>query len=1067
MKLSVFTLFITVSSVLAGCGSDTEVVEFKDPIPDVVDFNYDVKPILSDTCYLCHGPDLPNAKAGFSLSSYESATAHQTDNGMAALLPGSADGSEAYLRISSQDENYMMPPPESNLTLSARDKAVIKKWIDQGAEYKKHWALIKPEKSPVPKSESSSWAKGDIDRFVLEKIQLKKLSPNQLADKESLIRRVTFDLTGLPPSIDEIDGFLANDSPDAFAKLVEALMATPAYGERMATEWLDVARFADTHGYSTDFYRDMSPYRDWVIKAFNENQPFDQFVTWQVAGDLLPNPSKEQILATAFNRVHAQNGEGGVVNEEFRVEYVKDRVQTIGTGLLGLTMHCAQCHDHKYDPISAKDYYSTFAFFNNIDESGQISYDPNDMPVPTMLLPDDLQQSQISKVASKVTALSLKMEQLYSAENSDFIDWLKGLKVNQISDDKKALIGHFPLTNKDKNEHIANLADQTSPGKVLFGSDLKKTEGSKMVHVSESGRQAVKINGDDPLYFPSINFLERASQFTVSIDTKIPDSIKEGVLIHYNKAGILYNFKGFDIGIKDGYWMVRLAHSYPYNAIVLTSKQPASKNTWLNIAMTYDGSSKADGVNFYIDGAPVDMSVERDNLYKEIKHNNEGVLKEIGLKVGARWRSRGLPDTLVDNIKVYKRDLTAIEVAKQFGDASNRFDKSKLLALYNARFNKAFDSDRQVLSSLRREHNSLAEQIQEISIMKESDHPKKAYVLVRGSYASHGEPVEPGVPETILPFDKSWPRNRLGLSKWLTSENNPLVPRVVVNRYWQMLFGRGLVDTPEDFGNQGSLPSHPQLLDWLARDFVDNGWNVKRLVAQMVNSATYQQSSLADQNSLEIDPENVLFARGPKSRLSAEMIRDNALAISGLLVTKIGGESVKPYQPKGIWRMNNMDYKRGDGEELYRRSMYTIYKRSVPPPNMTAFDAPSRSHSVGVRQETSTPLQALALLNDPQIIEASRVLAEKVATETQDTKTQVSSIYRQLTSRYPNEQELELVSAMYAEIEDSFTANPTKANDFLSIGEAPISDMHNPIQIAALGTVANMLMNHDASVIKR
>lgn len=1067
MKLPVFTLTVCVSSILMGCVAETEVAEFKEPIPDVVDFNYDVKPILSDTCYLCHGPDLPNAKAGFSLSSYDSATTHQTDNGMAALLPGSSDDSEAYLRITSQNENYMMPPPASNLTLSARDKAVIKKWIDQGAEYKKHWALITPEKSTVPESENAIWAKGDIDRFILRKIQHNRLSPSELADKESLIRRVTFDLTGLPPSIAELDSFLADESPDAFAKLAARLMTTPAYGERMATEWLDVARFADTHGYSTDFYRDMSPYRDWVIKAFNQNQPFDQFVTWQIAGDLLPNPSKEQILATAFNRVHAQNGEGGIVNEEFRVEYVKDRVQTIGTGLLGLTMHCAQCHDHKYDPISAKDYYSTFAFFNNIDESGQISYDPNDMPVPTMLLPDEQQQSQISEVAGKVSALSSKMAQLYTTEKSEFIDWLNGIKVDKLNEDKKALIAHFPLTSKDKNEHITNLADQKSPGKVLFGADLKKKEGSKMVHVSEGSRHAIKINGDDPLYFPSINFLERASQFTVSIDTKIPDTIDEGVLLHYNKAGILYNFKGFDIGIEDGYWMVRLAHSYPYNAIAMTSKQPVNRNTWLNIAMTYDGSSKADGVKFYIDGAPVEMNIEHDNLYKEIKHNNEGVLKEIGLKVGARWRSRGLPDTLVDNIKVYKRDLTAVEVAKQFGDAVGTFDKPKMLALYNARFNKAFNADRQVLSSLRREHNSLAEQIREISIMKESDEPKQAYLLVRGSYASHGEPVKPGVPEAILPFDDSWPRDRRGLSMWLTAKNNPLVPRVVVNRYWQMLFGRGLVSTPEDFGNQGSLPSHPQLLDWLARDFVDNGWNVKRLIAQMVNSATYQQSSLVDKNLLETDPENVLLARGPKSRLSAEMIRDNALASSGLLVTKIGGESVKPYQPEGIWRMNNMDYERGDGEQLYRRSMYTIYKRSAPPPNMMAFDAPSRSHSVGVRQETSTPLQALALLNDPQIIEASRVLAEKVAMQTQDTKAQVTSIYRQLTSRYPNEQELELVSAMYSEIEDSFTANPAKAKDFLSVGEAPIAGIHNPIQIAALGTVANMLMNHDASVIKR
>lgn len=1053
--------------LLTACGSKQEVADFEEPLPEKVDFNYHVKPILSDTCYLCHGPDLPNNKAGLSLSSFASATQHMTDAGQVAIQPGSADDSEAFLRIISDDENFMMPPPSSNLTLTARDKAMIKKWIDQGAEYKKHWALIRPDTPKVPETQNQNWANSPIDQFVLKTLEDNQLTPQSSADKETLIRRVSFDLTGLPPTLEEIDKFIANDSGNAYQVMVERMMSKPAYGERLATEWLDVARFADTHGYSTDFYRDMSPYRDWVINAFNRNQRFDEFVQWQVAGDLYPNPSTEQMIATAFNRVHAQNGEGGIVNEEFRVEYVKDRVQTIGTGLLGLTMHCAQCHDHKYDPISTKDYYSTYAFFNSFDESGQISYDADDMPVPTLLLPSEQEKQQLAEISQQLDIYSRNLSSKFGFDNSEFQSWFNNFSKAEVQIDKTALIAHFPLGKQDSNEQIANLVSPAQTGKVIFGSDPKKKEGEDMLHVTDEGRDAIKINGDDPLYFPDLNDFDRASQFTVSIDANIPESITDGVLVHFNKAGILYNFKGFDVSIEDNHWLVRFAHTYPYNAIVLTSKQPVARNQWQTVTLTYDGSSQAEGVGFYLNGQPIKMQIERDNLYKEIRHNKDGVLKEIGLKVGARWRSRGLPDTLVDNLMVFDRDLTGLEVAAMSGLEVNSTDREQWLALYNKRFNVDYRKAQTTLTEKRREYNGLAEQIQEIMVSKEKQEPRQAYVLLRGSYASHGEPVQPGVPENILPFDSSWPRDRRGLANWLTHPDHPLVPRVVVNRYWQMLFGQGLVSTPEDFGNQGKLPSHPDLLDWLARDFVDNGWNVKRLITQIVMSSTYQQSSKASQSLLEKDPQNVLLARGPASRLTAEMIRDNALATSGLLVDKVGGESVRPYQPDGIWRMNNMDYKRGEGEALYRRSMYTIYKRSTPPPNMMAFDAPSRSHSVGVRQETSTPLQALALLNDPQIVEASRVLAEKITLQTTQLDQQIAQLYRNLTSRKPSQQEAQIIADMYADITRRFEDEPEKAEAFLAVGESPVNQELDQIQLAALGSVANMLINHDASVIKR
>ncbi|MGJ8693722.1 MAG: DUF1553 domain-containing protein [Thalassotalea sp.] len=1063
-KISRFYLYAVISSVItAGCSDHQATQSFAEPIPDVVDFNYDVKPILSDTCYLCHGPDKENARGGLTLSNFADATKHVTDNGLAAVIPGNADDSEAYMRLISDDENYMMPPPDANLVLSAREKAIIKKWIDQGAVYKKHWALITPEKSATPTLKNSAWPLNTVDAFIAKKIEDKGLTPNERADKESLIRRVTFDLTGLPPTIAELDNFLSDQRPNAYQTLVERLMATPAYGERMAVEWLDVARYADTHGYSTDYYRDMSPYRDWVIESFNQNRPFDEFITWQIAGDLLPNSTKEQKLATAFNRIHAQNGEGGIVNEEFRIEYVKDRVQTVGTGLLGLTLHCAQCHDHKYDPISAKDYYSMNAFFNSIDDSGQISYDPNDIPVPTLLLPTPEQEAKLADINAQINAQQSLLSSKYSADNQAFKTWLANNKTTKVKEDTSALMAYYPLSKSDRNKLVASALDKAANGKIIYGSNPKKKQGDPMVHVVEEGREAIKLNGDDPLYFPTVKGFETATAFSLSIDAKIPTEITDGVLMHYNKAGILYNFKGFDIGIENNHWLVRFAHTYPYNAIVLKSKTPVQREQWQNIAMSYNGSGEAAGINFYLDGQAVEMQVERDNLYKEIKHNREGVLKEIGLKVGARWRSRGVPNTLVDNIKVYDRALTAIEFTQALDGASTE----DYLALYNQRYNKAYQNDFSKLTALRKEKNSLAEQIQEIMVMKELPEPRQAYLLKRGSYTMLGEKVYPGVPENILPYDESWGDNRLGLARWLTDPKHPLVPRVIVNRYWQMLFGNGLVRTPEDFGNQGQLPTHPALLDWLAREFVESGWDVNHMVQLMVTSATYQQSSKTTAILNEKDPENRLFARGPSGRLSAEMIRDLALAASGLLVDKVGGKSVNPYQPKDIWRMNNMDYHQGSGDDLYRRSMYTIYKRSVPPPNMTAFDAPMRSYSVGVRQETSTPLQSLALLNDPQIVEATRVLSSNVMKANTDVKAQLTSVYRRLTSRIPNEHEYALINDMYSDMVASFTESPADAKDFISTGEYPIDESLDPIKLAALSSVANILINHDASVIKR
>ncbi|MER2490723.1 DUF1553 domain-containing protein [Catenovulum sediminis] len=1077
-------LFLPCAMLLAlsGCFSEPESKQqaFEQPIPDVVDFNFDVKPILSDTCFLCHGPDKPNAKAGLSLDTFEHATQHMTDLKMAAITPGDPTQSEAFLRIMSDDENFIMPPPSSNLKLSARDKAIIKKWIEQGAEYKEHWAYIQPEKQPLPNVKQTQWVKNPIDQFILKRIEDNQFAPNEVADKVSLIRRITFDLTGLPPTPQEVENFVQDKDKNAYQKVVDRLLASPAFGERMAQEWLDVARYADTHGYSTDYYRDMSPYRDWVIKSFNRNMPFDQFISWQIAGDLYPEPSVEQRLATAFNRVHAQNGEGGIVNEEFRVEYVKDRVQTLGTGLLGLTMHCAQCHDHKYDPISAKEYYQTTAFFNNIDESGQISYDANDMPVPTMLLPDENQKQLLNDLrrqeAEQLQALK-KIEQI-SAKSSGYQKWYKNLETQQVDfSGQSLLLADYPFSKQDNNRKIHNkratAGSDAQLGKVIFGANINKKDGPKMQYFSEqsTGREAIKLNGDDALYFPHLNDFKRGQSFAVSIQAWLPDDLQEGVLFHYNKAGILYNYKGFDVGIENNHWHVRLAHTYPYNAISLKSRKPVAREQWLNIAFSYDGSSKAAGVQFYINGKPVEMQVERDNLYKEIKHSKANVLKEIAFKVGARWRSRGVAGAMVDNLKVYQDQLSPLELMAITTDKPlnklKQLPEAVLLAHYNLRHNDDFKQQKAQLTATRLRLNETQEQVQEVMVMQEMKTPRQAYILLRGGYANHGEPVEPGVPETILPFDPSWPKNRLGLAKWLTDKNNPLVSRVLVNRYWQMFYGNGIVRTPEDFGNQGKRPTHPALLDWLAVEFIESGWDLKHLVKLMVTSATYQQSSKTSEKLLQKDPENTLFARMSAQRLTAEMLRDNILAVSGLLVDKIGGKSVHPYQPDGIWKMNNMDYQQGSGDELYRRSLYTIYKRSAPPPNMTNFDAPMRGHSIGQRQQTNTPLQALTLLNDPQIVEASRVLAEKVMLHEKRPANQLTQLFKMLTSRMPSAAQQKVLLEMYQDVYQSFSTHPEKAHSLLAIGERAADTKLDAIQLAALSSVSNMLVSHDAAVIKR
>lgn len=1043
------------SLLIQGCGVEkpAEIEQLADQLPDQVDYNLHVKPILSDKCFFCHGPDKASQKGGLELATREGAMAalKKAKNKKHAIVPGNLAESEVYYRLVTTDEDQMMPPKSSNRVLTNYEKAVLLKWIEQGAEYKPHWALINPEKPALPMVKNTRWPKNPIDYFVLNKMEANGLAPSPEADKENLLRRVTLDLTGLPPTVAEVDAFLADRSPNAYEKVVDRLLKSPHYGEKMAVDWLDVSRYADTHGYTVDRYRPMWPWRDWVIKSFNQNQPFNQFVTWQLAGDLLPNATREQRLATAFNRNHSQNMEGGIINEEFRVEYVADRANTVGTALMGMTMECARCHDHKFDPISQKDYYSLFAFFNNVDEAGQISWD-DAMPVPTMLLTQPKHDSLLTFLEAKIKTAETALNQTSRQEEPAFAQWQAKTGSAIPFDFRKGLQAHFTF-DKLVNGKFLNEVSRNDTGKVL-----------DPVLVPGKRGQAFQSNGDDILTLGKVGIFNRSQPFTVGVWVNIPKDVNKAALVHKGNGDILYNFRGYFMNLRDGKVELLMAHTWPYNNIIRIGKEVLPKQQWIQLTMTYDGSSKANGLRLFVNGKESALITEKDNLYKDILFKG----KQTGLMVGADMRGPGFKKGSFDDLVVYNRALSPPEVLAL---ATNGEQLTPNPAYYLNMVSATYQKQRDDLQQLRAERNRVVEEVPEIMVMEEMKTPRPTYLLKRGVYDAPDERVNPDVPGSILPFPKEYPRNRLGLAKWLLHPDNPLTARVVVNRYWQTYLGTGLVKSANNFGNQGNLPTHPELLDWLAVQFREGGsgtspWNVKAMQKLMVMSATYRQSSRGKSDQLKKDPENTWLARGPLFRLTAEMIRDNALASSGLLSERLGGESVKPYQPEGLWAVNNTTYEQDKGESLYRRSLYTFWRRTNPPPSMNTFDAPSRSYCVVQRQKTSTPLQALVLLNDPQFVEASKVVAARSFEQYKTLPDRLTQMFRLLTSRKPVEKELAILTKLYEQEYRKFRQNPAKMQGWLTAGDYQLTKGNEMPALAAGAVVASTVMNSEAFITK-
>ncbi|MEM9829975.1 MAG: DUF1553 domain-containing protein [Bacteroidota bacterium] len=1064
-----------------GCNPDMpdEVAEVYKTLPKEIDYNFHVKPILSDRCFACHGPDKAAVEAGLSLSDDTLAYA-VLESGEQAIVPGKAHRSELVKRLFSDDPETIMPPPESNLKLTPREKAVLVKWIEQGAEYKPHWAFTKPEQPEVPETEND-WAVNAIDHFVAEKLAQNAIEPSPEADREQLIRRLYFDLTGLPPSLRDLERLMSDNRTDYYEQLVDSLMALPAYGERMAAHWLDVARFADSEGYLDDFHHTFWPYRDWVINAYNRNLPYDKFILWQIGGDQLPNATEEQVLATAFNRNHKQNSEGGIIPEEFRVEYVADRTNTLGAAFMGLTLACARCHDHKYDPISQKDYFQFFSFFNstiergdgifafNAIENGQkVSNELAMNAGPVLALPDaetrKIREYLLDQINQKQTDLNKLTKQ-----NTDAVQQWQSQQTNASALEqavRQTTVTHLTFDQMADGKDQDEVRGNDSP---IYGDDIATAKGIKGKAIRSNASGQYVADGK-----PSI--FERTDPFTISFWINIPEEFAEAHVM-YNGNNRIQGYRGWDIMLDSSRTHFRLNHAHPYQSLDIRDSEPLPINEWVHYVWTYDGSSKAKGMRIFRNGEEIQPEIKRDYLYRSTKPYLDTratvYMPYRGLIIGSRHYDQDFTGGLLDEVRILNREASSLVAEYLYNADQGKAAFKEALSPQSKELDHFYDlfvdsqlkNERAQLRDLRLKEVATIDTVQEIMVMGDWESERQTYILERGVYDAHGEVVNRDVPNALLAWPEEFPRNRLGLGKWLIHEDHPLTARVAVNQMWYLMFGRGLVETVEDFGNQGALPSHPKLLDWLAVDFQQNGWDVKRLIRQMVLSAAYRQSSKVRPELQEIDPDNVLLARSPRYRRSAEMVRDNVLAASGLLDPTIGGPSTFPYQPPGLWKETTshpffpgykVDYKDG----LYRRSIYTFWKRNMPPPSMLVFDAASRGECQVRRQRSSTPLQALVLLNDEQMIEGCRVLAERMLNEAQgDVREATRQAFQLLTSREPTEREFQLLIGQYQEELAYFKEDQGRTSAYLAVGHQSPSRELPVTEVAALARVANTILN--------
>ena len=1037
-----------------------------------VDYIRDIRPILSRSCYACHGPDADSREAELRLDRRESALG-ETTSGDVVIVPGEPEKSELFRRISSEDQDEWMPPFDSGKSLTPDQIALIRRWIGQGAPWKEHWAFAAPRQRELPPVSDQDWPRNAIDYFIQARLDQQGWKPSPKADEETLIRRVTFDLTGLPPTPAEVDAFLADDSPVAYQRVVDRLLRSPRYGEHMARFWLDGARYGDTHGLHLDNYREMWLYRDWVVRAFNDNIPYDQFVIEQLAGDLLPNPTTDQLVATGFSRCHVTTNEGGSIEEEVYVRNVIDRVSTTGTVFLGLTLGCAVCHDHKFDPISQKEFYQLFAFFNSLDGPPMDGNVKDTAPIVNV--PSEEQAASLGALRETRADIRSKRSDRLQANIPEFPDWLSE---------------RFQRSVEGKTDPEIEVADG-----LVVHCDFEAAAGNRVINKADPAKSGLVIGSPEWVEGRVGHGLKFASHSYVDLgdvgDFQDEDSFSYGAWIKTGKGSggaiiakidIADLYKGYDLSVSDGIVSARLSRRRNgYSIKISTKNKVIQPEKWHHVFVTYNGSKLARGVVIYVDGEQQSVDVFSDSLkYKD------GISNSKPLLLGRRDTEAVFEGGRIDDVRVYERrlsdaDVQAIYLSSQFAPilATLRENVTEqqlqmLRQFYLIRNDSVFREFTDKLDELIKKIRFEESKVPTTLVFREQEKPRDAFVLIRGQYDQHGEKVDRQTPDCLPPMIDGLSRDRMGLARWIVSSEHPLTSRVAVNRFWQQAFGIGLVETSEDFGSQGTPPSHPDLLDWLAVEFRENGWDIKALMRQIVMSATYRQSSYTSPTLVLQDPENRLLARGPRFRLDAEMLRDQALALSGLLVPQVGGPSVKPPQPEGLWQAvgftsSNTVRFVADTEhnKIHRRSLYTFHKRTSPPPEMTTFDAPSRESTCVRRERTNTPLQALLLLNDPQYFEAARALAKRVMQ--QDRKTTAAHaayLYRLCTARHANDEAIAELVQLFEDQLAKYQQDKSAAKALLGPEWEMSEGNLNSSDLAAWTIVANLMLNLDEVVTK-
>ncbi|MGI9429489.1 MAG: PSD1 and planctomycete cytochrome C domain-containing protein [Bythopirellula sp.] len=975
-----------------------------------VQYNRDVRPILSKNCFACHGLDEASREAGLRLDRRASAVS-TLDSGAKAIVPGELGASELIARIQSRDSDLQMPPPDSNKQLTAAEVEVLTRWIDEGADYELHWSLTQPQKTPIPQIPSSDTQLAPIDAFIRARLQQEDLPPAPEANKRALIRRLSLDLIGLPPTPQEVRAFVEDGRPDSYERLVDRLLDSPHYGERMALVWLDAARYADTHGYHIDSHRVMWPWRDWVIKAYNENLSFKDFTIWQIAGDLLPDATVEQQVASGFNRNHGINYEGGAIPEEYLVEYVVDRANTTGSVWMGLTLGCARCHDHKYDPITQEEYFKFFAFFNTIDEQGLDGQRGNAQPM--LSLPNQQQQAEQDRLVAEIKRLENEINPWKKQLDSQQQAWEAAVREKNSTQSESIADSHWHGLPPIIEETIAEVLATD----YLTGDD--SIDVTKRVSIKGKDRDWTPMTSMVDGY-PHTNFIfERSANYLwrrITVDTRQRATISAGCT----------------------------------DALKL----------WFNGRLLLDQQGATP------------MPERQHEFEVELLPGDNYLLAKV---VNISWEC----DFYFAIRRTHERLPNAVaKIVIQPGDKRSDDDAQRIKQYFreNVVDAPAYHQLRHDLLANRRKLERLKQRITTTMVMRKMAKPRKTFRLDRGQYDSPKEEVSPVTPSILPPLPTEGPTDRLALASWLTSPGHPLTARVAVNRLWQMLFGVGLVATSGDFGTQGEWPSHPELLDWLAVEFVESGWDVKQMLRRLVNSATYRQSSAATPAKLARDPNNRLLSRGPRFRLQAELIRDMALYTSGLLNNKIGGRSEMNYQPPGMWlelahqkdnsKFTAQQFEQATGQALYRRGLYTFWKRSVPPPNLVTFDAPNREICVVQREITNTPLQALVMLNDPTFVEAARFLAERMIREASSIEDRARLGFLLATARQPTQQELQILVDKFRWHLAEFTADLKSAEQLLRVGDAARDSTIPPAEHAAWACVASMILNLDETLTK-